>query len=296
VCYSVSLVPTGHSSTFWTLSFPDDYYNHLEAREKMLEDERGRMEDKTIGWKGEWPLEEKTRRGYDRNDIYKRWKKRLTNRFPGKYPVRLASLPTLTELHRIHGPGGRNGYSKSTSISQVFLVHHSRRSMELNETSGRTERRPSYPTYTRDGVLCGSSVAMRDVVTRRYERRLHDRGVISRTNGDLVSTSPSSKGVSTGIPGPQECFDTCAYLSHLISVLSGVQENGKFTSTLAKRGLHKTHVEEEIDVVDYEDWMDDFGRDKAGGREIDERDKMTGNHPGLWVGGEEGTKKTEGFR
>jgi transcription initiation factor TFIID subunit 7 len=175
-----------------------------------------------------------------------------------KYPARLVNLPCPVEICKTHDHAM---YYKSADVAQMLIVYED--STALAEAEDDIPKVEGFPSYYHSGV----TPVLRRVVERRFAAREH---------------SPVA-------PPRQEVSDVEEQLVDLMERIS--KEGGpggnsnkrtKVPSLTAAQLANKVLEEVEEEIVDYEPWMDDFGR-QPHGVEFDADDPLCAHHPEVWL-------------
>ena len=167
------------------------------------------------------------------------------------FPARLVNLPCPVEVHKTHDHAM---YYKCTDVGQMLVVYASNQAME-NAEKAPGYKTEGFPSYYPSGI----TPPMKKVVHRRFEQREY-----------------------RAVPPPRaEVLQVEQELQSLILTLS--KDPGK-ASTTATTNIDETKVVEEIeeDIVEYEPYMDDYGR-KPKGIIVDEKDKIITTRPEVWL-------------
>ena len=185
------------------------------------------------------------------------------------YPARLVNLPCPIEVMKTHD---HSIYHKCTDIAQLLIVYEDMMSLEEAESSSGYKLE-GFPSYYHSGI----TPPMKRVVERRFQAREH-------------------KAVA---PPKHEVMDVEKELQNLIESISkdpsktkgNKGKGGKGKSSTSKKNsassasstnVNKIIEDIEEEIVDYEPWMDDYGRQPYG-IEFDEKDVMCTKHPELWL-------------
>ncbi|CAB9497276.1 TAFII55 protein conserved region [Seminavis robusta] len=173
-----------------------------------------------------------------------------------KYPARLVNLPCPVELHKTHDHAM---YYKCSDVAQMLIVYED--STALAEAEEDAQKMEGFPSYYHSGL----TPALRRVVERRFAAREH---------------SPVA-------PPRQEVSDVEEQLVDLMERISKEGEKGankrtKVPSLTSAQLANKTLEEVSEEVVEYEPWMDDFGR-QPHGVEFDADDPLCSHHPEVWL-------------
>lgn len=173
-----------------------------------------------------------------------------------KYPARLVNMPCPVELHKTHD---HVMYYKCTDVAQMLIVYED--STALAEAEDDVPKAEGFPSYYHSGL----TPAMRRVVERRFAAREH---------------SPIA-------PPRQEVSDVEDQLVDLMERISkeGDQKTSKRTKvpSLTSANLaNKVLTEVVEDIIDYEPWMDDNGK-QTHGLEFDADDQLCTLHPEVWL-------------
>lgn len=168
------------------------------------------------------------------------------------YPARLTNLPCPIEIHKTHDHAM---YYKCVDVAQMLIVYEDMTALEEAESMAGY-RVDGFPSYYHSGL----TPPMTKVVSRRFKQREH-----------------------VSVPPPfEEVQEVEQYLMELIQSISTKDPNknkpGRGNASIS------TKVLEEIDdeIVDYEPWMDDYGRTPKG-IEFSERDAICKAHPEIWL-------------
>lgn len=176
------------------------------------------------------------------------------------YPARLVNLPCPVEIHKTHDHAM---YYKCADIAQMLIVYEDVTALEEAE-SMPGYKHEAFPSYYHSGL----TKPMSRVVQRRFLQREH-----------------------APVPPPmKEVMEVENYLMELIDKMS-MKDPSKKVGRGGSKGPGRsmtTKVLEEIEdeVVDYEPWMDDYGRVPLG-IEFDESDAICKMHPEVWLDAEE---------
>jgi len=179
------------------------------------------------------------------------------------YPARVVNLPCPVEVHKTHDHAI---YYKSADIGQMLVVYESPQAMETAENAAGYVV-DGFPSYYPSGL----TPPMKRVVQRRFASREHD------------AVPPLRKEVEE-----VEQFLQKLIASITKDVSSGTGYSGTSGKTLSSSNkpfqVDDTKIIEEIEeeIVDYEPFMDDHGRQPRGVR-LDEKDKIVQMHPELWL-------------
>jgi len=176
------------------------------------------------------------------------------------YPARLVNLPCPVELHKTQDHAM---YYKSVDIAQMLIIYEDMQALEEVESSPGYSN-DDFPTYYHSGL----TPPMHRVVQRRFALREH-------------KTIP---------PPSAEIAQVEKEIIALIELLTTKDSTKKTKSSLQSPPSNKSLsqdriiVQEEIEdeIVDYEPWMDDYGRSPQG-IEFDEREDICKRHPELWL-------------
>lgn len=181
------------------------------------------------------------------------------------YPARLVNLPCPVEIHKTHDHAM---YYKSADIAQMLIVYEDVTALEEAE-SMPGYKHEAFPSYYHSGL----TKPMNRVVQRRFLQREH------------ASVPPPMKEVK----------EVENYLMELIEKIStkdpakrvGRGGGGKGPGSSGGRSMTTKILEEiEDEIVDYEPWMDDYGKAPLG-IEFDESDAICKMHPEVWLAPEE---------
>ena len=169
------------------------------------------------------------------------------------YPSRLVNLPCPVELHKTHDHAM---YYKCVDLAQMLIVFEDEMALEEAEASLTSE---GFPSYYHSGL----TPPMKRVVERRFEAREH-------------------KAMA---PGRSEVAQVEAELAKLMNRIASNSSGGGRSRkpkplTISMSGAVVEEVVE--DVVDYEPWMTDNGKQPFG-VEFDDKDTRCTKHPELWL-------------
>mmetsp|Transcript_6487 Transcript_6487/g.11177 ORF Transcript_6487/g.11177 Transcript_6487/m.11177 type:complete len:357 (+) Transcript_6487:75-1145(+) len=167
------------------------------------------------------------------------------------YPARLVNLPCPIELHKTHDHAM---YYKSCDIAQMLIVYEDSMALDEADAYPKTD---GYPSYYHSGI----TPPMKRVVERKWALREHQ---------------PRA-------PPRNEVSDTEKELHELMCKIS--KEGGKRNKVPSlATAQHQNKILEEVveEVIDYEPWMDDYGR-QTSGIEFDVGDQIASVHPEIWL-------------
>ena len=194
------------------------------------------------------------------------------------YPARLTNLPCPVELHKTHDHAM---YYKCIDVGQMLIVYEDMTALEEAESMPGFKI-DGFPGYYHSGLTPPTS----RIVRKRFKERFE-----SRVMGGMMSAGTSSSGSSSSSsthnrhrpqhPTYEEVQQVEQEIKKLMDSISSKDAAGK-TKKNPKPVLNK--VLEEVDdvVVQYEPWMDDYGR-QPDGIEFDETDDIVRAHPELWL-------------
>jgi transcription initiation factor TFIID subunit 7 len=167
------------------------------------------------------------------------------------YPARLVNLPCPVELHKTHDHAM---YFKCCDLAQMLIVYEDSMALDEADAYPKTE---GYPSYYHSGL----TTALKRVVERRFALREH-----------------------VAVPPPRaEVSDVEKELHELMCKIS--KEGGKRNKVPSLASAqHANKILEEVveEIVDYEPWMDDYGR-QLSGIEIEASDQLASQHPEIWL-------------
>lgn len=167
------------------------------------------------------------------------------------YPARLVNLPCPIELHKTHDHAM---YYKCVDVSQMLIVYED--SMALDEADAYTKTE-GFPSYYHSGL----TPPMRRVVEKRFNKQEH------------AVVPPSRLEVSDV---ERELLDL------MLKISKEAGKRNKVPSLATAQHANKVLEEVEEEIVDYEPWMDDNGRQPSG-IEIDSNDQLASIHPEIWL-------------
>jgi transcription initiation factor TFIID subunit 7 len=200
------------------------------------------------------------------------------------YPARLVNLPGPIELHKTHDHVIYE-YYKCADIAQMLIVYEDavalkksmieeeRKSKAFTSCTGvapaTTGRDTSgFSSYFPSGI----TPPLRRVVERRYQQREHP------------SRAPAPRSVIADVGE-----EMLQLMGKIAKPEDNVQKKGERESKEQQRQKIQTltsasKVLEEIseDIVDYEPWMDDYGR-QPHGIEFSLDDQIASLHPEIWL-------------
>ena len=167
------------------------------------------------------------------------------------YPARLVNLPCPLELHKTHDHAM---YYKSCDVAQMLIVYEDSMALDEADAMPKTD---GYPSYYHSGI----TPAMNRVVERRFALREHQpRG-----------------------PPRNEVGDVERELIELMYKIAKEQEKKNKIPNLPNTQQQNKILEEVIEeVVDFEPWMDDYGRQQSG-IEFTATDQIASVHPEIWL-------------
>lgn len=169
------------------------------------------------------------------------------------YPARLVNLPCPVEVHKTHDHAM---YYKSCDIAQMLIVYED--SMALDEAD-KYPKTDGYPSYNHSGI----TPPLQKFVERRLAFREHQP-----------------------CPPPRnEVTDVEKELHELMCNISKEGNKGrkpKIPSLATAQHQNKILQEIEEVIVDYEPWMDDYGRQESG-IEFNVTDQIASIHPEIWL-------------
>ena len=176
------------------------------------------------------------------------------------YPARLVNLPCPVEIHKTHDHAA---YYKSADIAQMLIVYEDEMALEESAEEKQIE---GFTSYYHSGL----TPPMRRVVERRFARRDHSaapppRAAIVDVENEIVRLmeriAMSEKATTSSASSNKQ------------------QQKNKIPPLTAANKVFEEVVD---DIVDYEPWMNDFGR-QAGGVEFDADDQQCSLHPEVWL-------------
>lgn len=178
------------------------------------------------------------------------------------YPAQLVNLPCPVEVHKTLDHAS---YYKAADIAQMLIVYED--GLSLDEAQEKAVE--GFPSYYHSGL----TPPMRRVVERRFER---------------CFTSRDRKAIPPPRAAVQDVED------QLLDLMEKLQKDekgsGGGSSSTSKRSnklptltsATKDLVEIEEEIVDYEPWMDDNGK-QVHGIEFDAEDTLAKVHPEIWL-------------
>lgn len=172
------------------------------------------------------------------------------------YPARLVNLPCPVEVHKTHDHAM---YYKSCDIAQMLIIYEDSMALDEADAYPKTE---GYPSYYQSGV----TPPVKKIVERRFAFREHQPRAPPRDEVSVVEKE----------------------LHELMCKISKERNKGrkpKIPSLATAQHQNKILLEVEEVVVDYEPWMDDYGR-QGSGIEFNVTDQIANVHPEIWLSSE----------
>jgi transcription initiation factor TFIID subunit 7 len=174
------------------------------------------------------------------------------------YPAQLVNLPCPIEVHKTLDHAS---YYKAADVAQMLIVYED----ELSFDEAQEKPIEGFPSYYHSGL----TPPMKRVVERRFERVFTSRG-------------------RKAIPPPRAAVQDVE--EQLLELMERLQKDDKGTSASNKRTnklpvlttATKELVEVEEEVVDYEPWMDDGGK-QPHGIEFEAEESIAKHHPDIWL-------------
>ncbi|GAX28932.1 hypothetical protein FisN_20Lh253 [Fistulifera solaris] len=166
------------------------------------------------------------------------------------YPAKLVNLPCPVELHKTHDHAI---YIKSVDIAQMLIVYEDDMALEEAE-----EKPPEGFNYYHSGL----TPPTRRIVERRFAAREHKAMPPPRSASAYVETE----------------------LLELMEKLTRDDKGKRNKATKVPTLTSATKVLEEVEeeVVDYEPWMSDYGK-QPHGIEFDTDSQLCSLHPEIWL-------------
>jgi transcription initiation factor TFIID subunit 7 len=164
------------------------------------------------------------------------------------YPAKLVNLPCPVELHKTHDHAA---YYKSTDVAQMLIVYEDVMAMEEADEKA-TE---GFPSYHHSGLTS----ATKRIVERRFAAREH-----------------------SGLQPPRSAVSDIEV--ELLDLMDKIAKDEKSKRSKVPSLTTANKVLEEVleDIVDYEPWMDDYGR-QPHGVEFEAQDAACSLHPEVWL-------------
>jgi transcription initiation factor TFIID subunit 7 len=169
------------------------------------------------------------------------------------YPARLVNLPCPIEVHKTHDHAM---YYKSCDIAQMLIIYEDSMALDEADAYPKTD---GYPSYYHSGI----TPPLKRVVERRFAFREHQ---------------PRA-------PPRDEVSDVEKELHELMCKISKEGNKGRKPKIPSLANQNKVLQEVEEVVVDYEPWMDDYGRQESG-IEFNVTDQIASMHPEIWLSAE----------
>lgn len=166
------------------------------------------------------------------------------------YPAKLVNLPCPVELHKTHDHAA---YYKSADIAQMLIVYEDEMALE------EADEKPTegFPSYYHSGL----TPPLKRVVERRFAAREH------------AAAAPPRSAV----------MDVEGEVVKLMEQIANSEKAASKRSKVPQLTSANKIFEEVVDeVVEYEPWMNDFGRQSAG-VEFDADDQQCSLHPEVWL-------------
>ncbi|GMI08520.1 hypothetical protein TrRE_jg12010 [Triparma retinervis] len=164
-----------------------------------------------------------------------------------RFPARLRNLPTALELHKTND---KSAYVKAAEVGQCLVVG--------DDEVGEVPRSGEFWSYMEDGI----APPCKGIVRRRFEN-------VRVNKGDFDQ---------------HEVSDVEDMLLNIIT--DKLDDEGKKKKKKPKKkqqaGLNKVITEVIEHEVEYEEWMDDYGR-LPSGVSFKEGDMLEKRHPQVWV-------------
>lgn len=165
------------------------------------------------------------------------------------YPAKLVNLPCPVEILKTHDHAY---YYKCVDVAQMLIVYEDEMALEEAEQEKPVE---GFPSYYHSGL----TPPMQNVVSRRFANRDH------------LPLAPPRSSVS--------------YVEdELIDRVNRILDSGKGKRN-AKTASAKVLEEVEEEIVDYEPWMDDYGKAPQG-ITFEVGDSTAAAHPEIWLSSE----------
>lgn len=166
------------------------------------------------------------------------------------YPAKLVNLPCPVELHKTHDHAI---YCKSVDIAQMLIVYED--DMALEEADEKPAEGYSY-------YHSGLTPPTKRIVERRFAAREHKalpppRGAAAHVEAELIEL-----------------------MEKLAKDEKGKRNKGTKVPTLTTANKVLEEVEE--DIVDFEPWMSDFGK-QPNGIQFDADNQLCSLHPEIWL-------------
>jgi transcription initiation factor TFIID subunit 7 len=172
------------------------------------------------------------------------------------YPAVLVNLPCPVEIHKTHDHAA---YYKSVDVAQMLIVYED--DMALEEAAEKPVE--GFPSYYHSGL----TPPTRRIVERRFAAREHKaapppHAAVREVEGDLL-----------------QLMEKIAVKDKNEKSSSAGRRNKIPTLTATTNKVLEEVVE---DIVDYEPWMDDYGR-QPGGVDFDADEQLCSAHPEVWL-------------
>lgn len=169
------------------------------------------------------------------------------------YPARLVNLPCPLEILKTHD---RAMYYKTVDVCQLLVVYKDKNALkeadDMLETMKQKSKGEDFPSYYHSGI----TPPMQRVVEKRFSKREHN----------LKATPPFE--------------EIRAIEDELIELIKKVSKDAQKKSATTTTNKILEQIEDE--VVDYEPWMDDYGRTPQG-IEFSVEDAECKKHPEVWL-------------
>lgn len=174
------------------------------------------------------------------------------------YPAQLVNLPCPVEVHKTLDHAS---YYKAADVAQMLIVYED----GLSFDEAQEKAIEGFPSYYHSGL----TPPMKRVVEKRFERSYSSR--------DRKAMPPPR----TAVQDEEE---------RLLELMQKLQKDEKAQGASSKRtnklptltSATKELVEVEDEVVDYEPWMDDSGK-QPHGIEFDAEESIAKLHPEIWL-------------
>lgn len=164
------------------------------------------------------------------------------------YPAKLVNLPCPVEVHKTHDHAA---YYKCSDVAQMLIVYED--DMALEEADEKPV--DGFPTYYHSGL----TPPTKRIVERRFAAREHKAQAPPRAAAAEVEV---------------ELMDLMEKIAK--------DEKGKRNKVPTLTSANKVLEEVVEEIVEYEPWMSDFGR-QPHGVEFESDDQLCSQHPEVWL-------------
>ena len=177
------------------------------------------------------------------------------------YPAKLVNLPCPVELHKTHDHAA---YYKCVDVAQMLIVYEDEMALEEAGGEGSASGVEGFHSYHHSGL----TPPMYRVVERRFAARDHSAVAPPRQAVQEVETEVIKMMEHIAVQGE--------------TAKKSARGAGGAPKVPILTSANKILEDVVVDVVDYEPWMDDFGR-QVTGVEFSADDDQCRMHPEVWL-------------